>query len=45
MARYELELDQLVVMTVFLYDDLDEEIFMTQLIGFKTTEKRIWCAS
>ena len=35
-AQYELELD---VKTVFLHDDLDEEIFMTKHAGFKTAGK------
>ena len=39
-AQYELEFDQLVVTTAFLHHDLDEEIFMTQPIGFKTVEKK-----
>jgi len=34
-----LELDQLDVKTAFLYSDLDEEIFMSQPIGFKIAEK------
>ena len=29
-AQYGLELDQLDVKTIFLYGDLDEEIFMTE---------------
>ena len=32
-AQYELDLDQLDVKTVFLHDDLEEEIYMTQPIG------------
>jgi len=38
--RYELELDQLVEKTVFLHDDLEEEIYMSQLTGFKTAGKK-----
>ena len=38
-AQYELDLDQLNVKTAFLYDDLDEEIYMSQLTGFKTVGK------
>jgi len=44
-AQYELDLDQLDVKTAFLYDDLDEEIYMSQLMGFKTEGKKIWYAS
>ena len=39
MAQYELELDQFDVKIAFLYDDLDEESFMTQPRGFKTAGK------
>jgi len=38
-AKYELELDQFDVKIAFLYGDLDEEIYMTQLTRFKTVEK------
>ena len=38
-AQYELELDQFDVNTVFLYDDLEEEIYMSQPTGFKTAGK------
>jgi len=38
-AQYELELGQLNVKTTFLYDDLEEEIYISQLTGFKTVEK------
>ena len=39
-AQYELDLDQLNVKTAFLYGDLDEEIYMTQPMGFKTAGKK-----
>ena len=38
-AQYKLDLDQLDVKTAFLYGDLDEEICITQLMGFKTVGK------
>ena len=34
-----LELEQLIVKTAFLHGDLDEEIFMEQLEGFKVKGK------
>ena len=39
-AQYELDLDQLDVKTVFLRDDLDEEIYMTQPMGVQNYKKR-----
>ena len=39
MAQYELELDQLDMKTTFLNGDLEEEIYMSQLTGFKTARK------
>jgi len=38
-AQYELELDQLDVKTVFLNGDLEEQIYMSQLTGFKAAGK------
>ena len=38
-AQYELDLDQLDVKTAFLYDDQDEEIYMSQPTGFKNAGK------
>ena len=38
-AQYELELDQLNVKTTFLHDNLEEEIYMSQATGFKTSRK------
>ena len=38
-AQYKLELDQLDVKTAFLYDDLKEEIYMSQPMGFKISGK------
>jgi len=35
-AQYELELDQLDVKTAILHDDLEEEIYMSQPMRFKT---------
>jgi len=39
LAQDELKLDQLNVKTTFLHDDLEKEIYMTQLIGLKTAGK------
>ena len=39
MAQYDLELDKLDVKIAFFHGDLDEKIFMTQLVGFKVVGK------
>jgi len=39
-AQYELEFDQFNVKIVFLHSDLEEEIYMSQLTGFKTAGKK-----
>ena len=39
-AQYELKLDQLDVKIDFLHGDLEDEIYMSQLTGFKTTGKK-----
>ena len=44
-ANMNLELEQLDVKTTFLCGDLDEEIFMEQLEGFKVKGKRTWSTS
>ena len=38
--QYELELDQLDVKTAFLYNDLEEKIYMSQPTKFKTAGKK-----
>ena len=38
-AQYEYDLDQLDVKTTFLHDDLNEEIYMTQPLGFRAAGK------
>ena len=40
MAQYDWELDQLDMKTTFLYDNLDEEIFMTQFDRGETVDKK-----
>jgi len=38
-AQYELELDQFDIKNAFLHSNLEEEIYMSQPTGFKTTGK------
>jgi len=38
-AQYNYELNQLNVKTAFLHGDLEEEIYITQPLGFRTAEK------
>ena len=38
-AQYELKLDQLDMKTPFLHGDLEEKIYVSQLMGFKTAGK------
>ena len=38
-AQLELEHDQFNVKTAFLHDNLDEEIFTSQHVGFETARK------
>jgi len=43
-AQYDYELDQLDVKTTFLHVDLEEEIYLSQLLGFRATGKeRLLC--
>ena len=37
--QYELKIDKLDVKIAFLYDDLEEEIYMSQPMVFKTVRK------
>jgi len=39
-VQYDYELDQLEVKTAFLHSDLEEEIYMTQPLGFKVAGKK-----
>jgi len=40
MAQYELKLDLLDVKTAFIHGDLEDEIYMSQPMGFKTARKK-----
>ncbi len=42
-AMFGLILDQMDVVTAFLYGLLDEVIFMRQPMGFVRKARRIWC--
>jgi len=39
-TQYELKLDQLDMKTIFLYEDLKEEIYISQPMRFKTARKK-----
>jgi len=38
-AQYDYELDQLDMKTAFMHGDLEEELYMIQLLGFKVARK------
>jgi len=41
-AQYDYELNQLDVKTTFLHGDLEEEIYMTQPLGFRAAGRNLF---